>query len=215
MLTMWSIHSQAEQYVPGMIRNTRSVEKVTSTTPVSSIKESPSQEGKPSDSLAPFKGRVAKAYGNSQERELKREPAILAKQIMASPVVWIDLKDSIGEAWKLFHHRRFRHVPVVNTDQRIVGILSDRDLWREASGIRAHSEAEPLPLANLTVQDIMTDRVLTAHPNTEIRTIARVMFEERIGAMPIVNETGTPLGIITRSDILRTVMNQVPFELWI
>jgi len=41
------------------------------------------------------------------------------------------------------------------------------------------------------------------------------MFEERIGAMPMVNEGGTPLGMITRSDILRTVMNQVPFELWI
>jgi len=61
----------------------------------------------------------------------------------------------------------------------------------------------------------MTDRVLTAHPDTEIRTIARVLFEERIGAMPIVNEAGLPKGILTRSDILRTVMNQVPFELWI
>ena len=61
----------------------------------------------------------------------------------------------------------------------------------------------------------MTDQVLTAHPDTEIRTIARVMFEERIGAMPIVSEAGTPVGIITRSDILRTVMNKVPFELWI
>jgi len=211
---MWSINSQAEQYVPGMVRTKRSVEKVTSTASVSSIKESPSQEGKPGGSLGPFKGRVAKAYGDSQEGELKREPAILAKQVMTSPVVWIDRKDSMGEAWKLFHHRRFRHVPVVTSDERIVGILSDRDLWREAAGIHKHPSAEAVALSNLTVQDIMTDRVLTAHPDTEIRTLARVMFEERIGGMPIVNEGGTPLVIITRSDILRTVMNHVPFEWW-
>lgn len=214
MLTLWSINSQAEQYVPGMIRTTRSVEKVTPASSVSAIKE-PHSQGYPGTSLFLFKGKVKEAYEGSQDEQLKREPAILATQVMTSPVVSIGLDASMSESWKLFHQRRFRHVPVVNKDQQIVGILSDRDLWREAAGIHTHPEAESLALSDLTVQAIMTDRVLTAHPETEIRTIARVMFEERIGAMPIVSEVGTPLGIITRSDILRTVMNQVPFELWI
>lgn len=214
MLTMWSINSQAEQYVPGMVRNPRSVEKVTSPASVSSIQERHSQANW-NGPLSQFKGRVTEAYGDSQEAQPKREPAILAKQVMTSPVVWLDLNTSIAEAWKLIHQRRFRHVPVVATGQRIVGIISDRDLWREAAGIHTHPSAESMALSNLRVQDVMIDRVLTAHPDTEIRTIARVMFEERIGGMPIVNEAGTPLGIITRSDILRTVMNQVPFELWI
>ncbi len=214
MLTMWSIHSQAEQYVPGMVRTTRSVEKVTSPTSISSIKDSHSK-GNPEALSTKFKGRVGDTYGEVLELQPKREPAILAKQVMTAPAVSIDLNASIAEAWKLFHHRRFRHVPVVTKDQRIVGIISDRDLWREAAGIHTHPSAESMALSNLMVQDVMIDRVLTAHPDTEIRTIARVMFEERIGAMPIVNEAGTPLGIITRSDILQTVMNQVPFELWI
>jgi len=214
MFTMWSIHSLAEQYVPGMVRTTRSVEKVTSPTSVSSIKDSHSQ-GNLSTPTSRIPRKLAEAYGGIQEGKPKREPAIVAKQVMTSPVVSIDLKASVAEAWKVFHHRRFRHVPVVTSDQRIVGILSDRDLWREAAGIHIHPEAEPVALSNLTVQDIMVDRVLTAHPDTEIRMIARVMFEERIGALPVVNKTGTPLGMITRSDILRTVMNQVPFELWI
>lgn len=214
MLTMWSINSQAEQYVPGMVRSTRSVEKVTSSASVPSIQERYSQANS-NGPLSQFKGRVNEAYGDSPEAQPKREPAILAKQVMTSPVVGLDLNTSIAEAWKLVHQRRFRHVPVVTTDQRIVGIISDRDLWREAAGIHTHPEAESISLPNITVQDIMIDRVLTAHPDTEIRTIARVMFEERIGGMPIVTEEGTLVGIMTRSDILRTVMNQVPFELWI
>jgi acetoin utilization protein AcuB len=214
VLTLWSINSQAEQYVPGMVRTSRSVGKVTSSAPVSPLKESPSQ-GNPSGSSSQTKGRVVEAYGDSKSEETKREPAILAKQVMTSPIVSIDLKSPIADAWKLFHHRRFRHVPVVSGENRIIGILSDRDLWREAIGIHTHPEAETMALADLTIQDIMTAPVLTAHPDTEIRTIARVMFEEHIGAIPIVNEVGHPVGMITRSDILRTVMNQVPLELWV
>ena len=214
MLTMWSIHSLAEQYVPGMVRTTRTVVKVSSLTSVSSIKDSHSQ-GNPEAPSIKFKGRVREAYGEVQGLQPKREPAMVAKQVMTSPAVSIDLKASMAEAWKLFHHRRFRHVPVVTNDQRIVGILSDRDLWREAAGIHTHPSAESISLSDMMVQDIMVDPVLTAHPETEIRTIARVMFEERIGGMPIVTEDGMLVGIITRSDILRIVMNQVPFELWI
>lgn len=213
MLTMWGINSQAEQYVPGMIRVARTVEKVTSTKAVSSIKEhSEESAGNASGST---KSRVRMKYSESQEFTPKREPAILARQVMTSPVITIDVTSSMAEAWKLFHQRRFRHVPVVTNEERIVGILSDRDLWREAAGIHKHPTAASVDLSRLTVLDIMTDRVLTAHPDTEIRTIAQVLFEERIGAMPIVNDAGFPLGIMTRSDILRTVMNQVPFELWI
>lgn len=214
MLTMWSINSQAEQYVPGVIRKTRSVEKVSALASVSSVKE-PQGHGSLGDPSFKFTEKISSAYGDSQSGQPQREPAILAKQVMTSPVVSIDLEASMAEAWKLIYQRRFRHVPVVNSDQRIVGILSDRDLWREAAGIHTHPESESIPLSDLTVQAMMTDRVLTSHPDMEIRTIARVMFEERIGAMPIVDDVGTPIGMITRSDILRTVMNQVPFDLWI
>jgi len=214
MLTMWGIHSQAELYVPGAIRSRRQIEKVSPTPSVAPLKDAQPEE-KPVEPPRNWKEKVEEVYQHSRETSEGREPAILAHQIMTSPVVFIDLKASMGEAWKLFHHHRFRHVPVLSNNERLVGILSDRDLWREAAGIYKKPSGESIGLSNLLVQDIMTDQVLTAHPDTEIRSIARVMFEERIGAMPIVNEVGTPVGIITRSDILRTVMNQVPFELWI
>jgi acetoin utilization protein AcuB len=57
--------------------------------------------------------------------------------------------------------------------------------------------------------------VLTAHPDTSIRDIARVFFEERIGAVPIVDRGETLVGIVTRSDILRTILNSAPLELWV
>ena len=65
------------------------------------------------------------------------------------------------------------------------------------------------------VRDIMATPVLTAHADTEIREIARVLFEERIGAVPIVDSQGQLVGMVTRSDILRTIMNHAPLDLWI
>jgi acetoin utilization protein AcuB len=59
----------------------------------------------------------------------------------------------------------------------------------------------------------MTSQVLTAHPDTSIRDIARVFFEERIGAVPIVDRGETLVGIVTRSNILRTILNSAPLEL--
>ena len=50
-------------------------------------------------------------------------------------------------------------------------------------------------------------------PETEIRLIADVLIKERIGAMPIVDEKEKLVGIVTRSDILRTVV-KAPLELW-
>lgn len=222
MLTLWSVHTQAELYVPGVLRRTRVVQGVPSVIGVSSVRqESNRQEiqskGRVSASPPATNRSLAEAYRevSSLEEAKPHGQVILAKEVMSSPVVSISITAPVAEAWKLFHQRRFRHVPVVTEAQQIVGILSDRDVWREAAGIHKQPMAEGLSLSDLTVQDIMTAPVLTAHPDTEIRTIARVMFEERIGAMPIVHEAGNPVGIVTRSDILRTVMKNVPFELYI
>ena len=65
-----------------------------------------------------------------------------------------------------------------------------------------------------TVASIMKTNVLTARPATEIRSVANVMFKQRIGAMPIVDEGGKLVGILTRSDILKAVINRAPLELW-
>jgi CBS domain-containing protein len=50
--------------------------------------------------------------------------------------------------------------------------------------------------------------VLTATPSTAVNQVARIMFEERVGAMPIADEAGNLVGMITRNDILRTLVSK-------
>ena len=134
-----------------------------------------------------------------------RQKAISAAQLMSSPVVTLNEDDNIQTAWELIRRRRFRHIPIVKGSNRLlVGILSDRDLIRR--GPEEMNEA---------IAGVMATPVLSASPDSSIREVARVMFEERVGAVPIVDSSREIKGILTRSDILRALVNGAPLHLWI
>jgi len=159
---------------------------------------------------------AGKAYSTTLHLPKERGPAFHAHQIMTAPVVTLYQQTTITQAWKLFRERRFRHVPVITQDRKIYGILSDRDLLRYAaiSGKVPPYDAST-PEATTGIDSLIKTRVVTASEDTEIRQIARILFEQRIGVMPIVSESGVLNGIITRSDILRTLVNHAPLELWV
>jgi acetoin utilization protein AcuB len=150
------------------------------------------------------------AYKQSQKPLGKPKLAVRAEQIMSAPVVSIAPDTRLDKARKMVRERRFRHVPVVDKDGRIRGVVSDRDLFALPQMDDTQETLEPKVVA-----DIMTKKVLTATPETNIREIARVLFEERIGCMPIVDENDQVVGMITRSDILRALIKHAPLDLWI
>lgn len=150
------------------------------------------------------------AYAQTQEESRSRKPVLLAQDLMKSPVTAITPDMRLAEAWALMRANGFRHIPVVSSEQRLLGIVSDRDLLRYAN-VLERSERAPLPD---NVGQIMTSKVLVATATTEVREIARVMLQERISAMPIINETHRPVGILTVTDILRAIVNRAPLELW-
>lgn len=141
----------------------------------------------------------------------RREPVLKAEQIMNSPVLSVEEDATFAEALELIESHRFRHLPVVSRARKLVGIISDRDLLRRSANAIGAQRAR---LAESLVRDVMHGNVLSTLPDTEIRHIARVMFEERIGSMLIVNEKHQLEGILTRSDILRAVVAKGPEELW-
>lgn len=150
------------------------------------------------------------AYKQQQGISNKPKPAVRAEQIMSTSVVSVQPDTHLNDVRKIVKERRFRHVPVVTADGRILGILSDRDLFALPVGDDTQETLEPKIVA-----DIMTKKVLTATPDTNIREIARVLFEERIGCMPIVDEADQVVGMMTRSDILRALIKHAPLDLWI
>lgn len=139
---------------------------------------------------------------------------LMASQIMTSPVISLKYSDTIAKAVKLFKKNKFRHLPVVDKNENVFGILSDRDVLHYLNGIRDDYTRTKSPAKlNDKVNHLMKSEVLTASTDTDVRFIARLFVEQHIGAMPIVEE-GRLIGLITRSDVLSAVMRNFILELW-
>lgn len=174
--------------------------------------------------LASEQQRKLNAYQKAQEQKFE-ERAQYAYQIMSSPVYTIRFDSTISELINLFREMRFRHVPVIDEESKIVGIVSDRDVMRYIAGV----DDEPAPMAEeetpavlskdeklaQPIASLVKTRVLTASLDTQVRQIAKTLFEQRVGAMPIVNDAGMLHGIITRSDILKALVKNSALELWV
>jgi CBS-domain-containing membrane protein len=138
-----------------------------------------------------------------------RRLVIFAEEIMSHPVISLSEKTLYDEVWNKFQLHKFHHFPILSEDKRLIGIVSDRDMLAHA--VLHETENEP----KHPVSTLMSKSVVTASPETNIREICQVMFSQYLGAMPITNDSGDLVGIITRSDILKTIVKNEPIELWV
>jgi CBS domain-containing protein len=167
-----------------------------------------SKNHEPGSEAIPDLRQARQHYEDVANDYFQRQPAITAGQIMSQPVVSLTPATSLLDAWRLFRQRRFRHIPIVIDKDMLHGLVSDRDVLR-------YGFDHPGTLATTALSVLMQPRILTATADSEIREVVRVMFTQRIGSIPIVDPEGHLRGIITRSDILRVVMQNAPLELWI
>jgi acetoin utilization protein AcuB len=154
---------------------------------------------------------AVKAYKEAIKINNEREPILHAYSIMKSPVLTLDPEMRIAEAWKYLKENSVGHMPVLSNEKKIIGILSDRDLLKCLCII----DYDANNTASKKVLDVMTKKVITSDKLTDIRRIAKAMFENHIGSMLVVEESGDLAGIITRSDILYALINYPPMSLWI
>jgi acetoin utilization protein AcuB len=141
----------------------------------------------------------------------KKSQVFHSEDIMSTPVKTLNDKTNLEDARQQFDQYRYRHFPVLNNKKRLVGMVSDRDLIKAMSFITEKS----ISPTSKTITDIMSKRVFTASDRVSIRECCLVMFKHHVGALPITDEIGGLLGIITRSDILRSLIENEPLELWV
>jgi acetoin utilization protein AcuB len=108
-------------------------------------------------------------------------------------------------AAEMMRTRRIRHLPVVDGDGELVGIVTDRDLRQVLFDPRVQPWAGRLArrLRMMTVGDVMTRAVVTTRPEMPLREAARLMHEGKIGALPVV-AGGRIVGMLSEIDVLKT-----------
>lgn len=154
---------------------------------------------------------AADAYRSMLPKALERGPVKHAWQLMSRRVVAVRPEDRIEKAWHVIAENKVRQALVVSVNQGIAGVVSERDLLTsinlESGGIR--------DVLSKSVADVMTSPVISADPVTDIRRIAQALLEYRLSGMPIVEESGSIVGFISRGDILRSIINDPPVSLWV
>ena len=152
------------------------------------------------------------AYQQHTSQKQQPRPAILARDLMTTPAYALPSDRTLFDAWTLMSHKGFRHLPITSLHGTVVGIVSDRDLLRHAPDVVLTGHPGQSGLRRLA--EVMTSRVISATPLTEIREIARVMLDEHIHAVPILDGQRQLVGILARRDLLRGMANHGPLELW-
>lgn len=134
---------------------------------------------------------------------------MLVQDWMTTDVLSITPDTSMMRASRLMKDNKVRRLPVVDEQNRVVGIVSDRDI-KEASPSKATTldmhELYYL-LSEVKIKDIMTKSPVCATGRDSVEGVALVMTERHFGGMPVVNDAGKLIGIITDSDIFKLLVS--------
>jgi CBS domain-containing protein len=162
--------------------------------------------------IADHAARLAQqAYQQQVQQAPAPKPALLAQDLMTSPVSWLPSDSTLLEAWTVMKRQGIHHLPVTSVDGTLVGTISSHDLLPYVHELE--SIDSPGPSTKHKLPRVMSSRVLSATPTTEIREIAQVMLEEQVSGIPILDSSRHPIGILTTSDILRAIVHRSPLDL--
>ncbi|UGX98079.1 CBS domain-containing protein [Bradyrhizobium barranii subsp. barranii] len=147
-----------------------------------------------------------------------------ARDVMVSPVITVDANATVREVAQLLLARRISAVPVVDADNKILGIVTEGDLIHraEAGTERPYSwwlrlltgdaqlATDYVKSHAVKVNDIMTRDVVTAAPDTPLHDIATLLEENQIKRVPIVNQQGQLVGLVSRANLLQAIASARP-----
>ena len=131
---------------------------------------------------------------------------MIAKDVMTPDPITLTSQATIEDAADLMRERNIRHVPVVDEQGALAGMLSDRDLGHLDLGRMIGDEGVDGVRRHLAtpVLKVMTPDVVTVGPDDDLGELVDLMLESRVGAVPVVQDpSGRVVGIVSYVDLLR------------
>jgi CBS domain-containing membrane protein len=133
-----------------------------------------------------------------------KDQELRVRDLMSDHVISVHPGESVDKVYDAMTERGIRHIAVIDDDGDLVGLVSHRDLLRHAL-----IERSDLPffiqravLRRTRTEEVMTSEVETAEPDLPLAEAARIMFENKLGCLP-VTEGWRVVGILTESDFVK------------
>jgi acetoin utilization protein AcuB len=132
---------------------------------------------------------------------------IRLETIMQQNVIRANMDSTLGDAMTICFQHRIRHLPILNNQGKLAGLVTDRDLrfyisHRLGTIMENNSDRETL---HHHVNVMMVRRVITGRPEMTVANAARLMLDNHVGCLPVVDAESHILGIVTAGDFLRLI----------
>ncbi len=146
---------------------------------------------------------------------LFREPV---SKIMTTNVITLAPRDLMMRVKEIFATENIHHIPVVDGEDRVIGIVSQNDFSKILHGFtlfrtQKSEDYNNAMLNALLVEDVMTKQVATLHPEDSITIAADIFKENLFHALPVVDNDKKLVGILTTYDLLIYVFNNFPLRI--
>lgn len=136
------------------------------------------------------------------------------EDIMTREVITVGFDDDLKHVRELFTKFRFRHLPVIDDDQRLSGIISDRDMLANVSPFAGtiNERAADANSLRRKAHQIMTRNPTTIDPREKAERAVLLMLHQRISSLPVIDGQSRLLGIITMRDLMRWLLNRANID---
>lgn len=119
----------------------------------------------------------------------------------------------VREAFFLMKERNIRHLPVVDDENKLIGIISDRELRRPEWVDESWDVSHVYRLDDeIQVKDVMITQVHVVHTYDTLRKAVKLLLEKNIGAAPVLDKTGALVGMLSAVDLMRALSDRIDEE---
>ena len=134
--------------------------------------------------------------------EIEGDPK-LVRDLMSRQIITIGPDDTLENTEQYMSSFKFRHLPVVD-DGKLVGLITHRDLLHaSSSNLSEHAKERDAVIHKQPAKRIMQSELVTVRPDTPLKVAARTMWEKKLGCLPVTEDDGKLVGIITEADFVR------------
>jgi len=142
-------------------------------------------------------------------RNGRMDNPLLVRDVMTKDVMTLDRNEKLNVADDVMRLGRIRHLPIVDENGNLEGIVSQRDLFHSglmrALGFGSHAKERALDL--LVLKETMKTDVLTTSPDAPLAEAAKLMLDRKIGCLVVV-EGKNIVGILTESDFVKLAVQR-------
>jgi CBS domain-containing protein len=128
--------------------------------------------------------------------------------VMTKTPLTLEPRETIGQADEMMARNHFRQIPIVE-GKELVGIVTDRDVRSFLSGSILASPGARERALNTAVREIMTTDPITVSPDDDLQEVVELLIEEKIGGVPVIDDTEGLVGIVTYVDMLRCFLERL------